>query len=173
MTVTLWFTLSLITGSNLDPSCAILPLSWTSEEHNSLCWAISEWPDSSHRETRTRGPRQKNLLKFPLLQFNISCASNRFFFRVQVVKNSLKPSTSGGRRTCSSHWFVTTSSSQKRWLSGSKDWLYCIELEVQSSTVLQWYQSKHLTASMPTTPKRDAGVRRQVYRLHKWQWLHK
>lgn len=54
MTVTLWFILPLITGSNLDRSCAILPLSWTSEKHSSLCWAILEWPDSSHRETHTR-----------------------------------------------------------------------------------------------------------------------
>lgn len=114
MTDTLWFTLSLITGSDLDPSCAILPLSRTSEEHNSLCWAIPEWPDSSHGETRTREPQQKDCLNFPvLLQFNISCASNRFFFRVQVVKNSPKPSTSGGCRSYGSHLYVPTKAQQQ------------------------------------------------------------
>lgn len=68
-------------------SCAILPLSRTSREHNPLCWAISEWSDSSHRQNRK--PGQKDLLKFPLLQqFNISCAINTFSFGVQVVKAS-------------------------------------------------------------------------------------
>lgn len=103
ITVTQWFTLSLITGSKLDPSCAILSLSQTAEEHNSLCWSIPEWPDPSHRETHTREPWQKDLLKFPLVQFNISYASSRFFFSVRVVKIYPKPSTSGGGRSYSSY----------------------------------------------------------------------
>lgn len=47
-------------------SCAMLPLSRTSREHNPLCWAISEWPDSSHPQKRK--PGQKDLLKLPLLR---------------------------------------------------------------------------------------------------------